>query len=244
MKQLLKDVLATRHREAAIKQLGELERVLPSPRSRFAVPFVFRGCGNFRKLAPKQNPVEIERLYELVCELGPRRLLEIGTAQGGSLYLWTQAASADATIVSIDLPAGEFGGGYREYRAPFYKAFACADQSLHLLRADSHDPATCQELRDLLTGHPLDFAFIDGDHRYEGVKADFEHYGLLVRPGGLVAFHDTLPRPDLPEIEVHRLWSELSRRYDGEELIGPDGSGRKVGIGVIRVPERGLELTV
>ena len=27
--------------------------------------------------------------------------------------------------------------------------------------------------------------FIDGDHSYEGVRADFERYGRLVRPGGL-----------------------------------------------------------
>ena len=243
MKQLLYHILVARHRQAAIEQLRELEQLLPSPRSRFALPFVFRGRGHFRKLAPRQNPVEIERLYELVCELAPRRLLEIGTARGGSLYLWTQAALADATIVSIDLPAGEFGGAYRECRTPFYESFARDGQSLFLVRADSHDPGTCQQLRDLLTEQPLDFAFIDGDHRYEGVKADFEQYGPLVRPGGMLAVHDILPRPDLPQIEVHRLWTDLRQRYNVEELIGPDGSGRKLGIGVVRIPKGGLGLT-
>ncbi len=242
IKQLLYDRLATRHREAAVSQLRDLERRLPSSRSRFALPFVFQGRGHFRKLAPKQNPVEIERLFELVCELAPRRVLEIGTARGGSLYLWTQAASQDATIVSIDLPEGEFGGAYRECRTPFYKSFAGPGQNLHLIRADSHAPSTCEQLRDILAGERLDFAFIDGDHRYDGVRADFEQYGPLVRPGGVIAFHDVLPRSDLPEIEVHRLWDELQSRYDGQALIGPDGSGRKLGIGVIRVGADGLGL--
>jgi hypothetical protein len=32
--------------------------------------------------------------------------------------------------------------------------------------------------------------FIDGDHRYEGVRRDFEMYSPLVGAGGLIAFHD------------------------------------------------------
>ena len=31
---------------------------------------------------------------------------------------------------------------------------------------------------------------IDGDHTYEGVKADFERYAPLVRRGGVIIFDD------------------------------------------------------
>ena len=86
----------------------------------------------------KENPIEIEELYKTVMELSPTRVLEIGTARGGTLYLWTQAAKTDATIVSVDLPEGEFGGAYPACRIPFYKAFALPGQKLHLLREDSH----------------------------------------------------------------------------------------------------------
>jgi len=34
------------------------------------------------------------------------------------------------------------------------------------------------------------FLFIDGDHSYEGVKADFEAWSPYVVVGGIVAFHD------------------------------------------------------
>lgn len=34
------------------------------------------------------------------------------------------------------------------------------------------------------------FLFIDADHSYAGVKADFETWFPLVAPGGIVAFHD------------------------------------------------------
>ena len=36
----------------------------------------------------------------------------------------------------------------------------------------------------------LDWAYIDGDHTYEAVKADLEAYGKLVRPGGVMAGDD------------------------------------------------------
>ncbi len=39
---------------------------------------------------------------------------------------------------------------------------------------------------------PVDLLFIDGDHSYEGVKADWELFVPLVKPFGVVIFHDTL----------------------------------------------------
>jgi hypothetical protein len=35
--------------------------------------------------------------------------------------------------------------------------------------------------------------FIDGDHTYEGVKRDIELYFPLLKPNGLILFHDYLP---------------------------------------------------
>jgi len=36
----------------------------------------------------------------------------------------------------------------------------------------------------------LDVLFIDGDHSYDGVKADWDHYKAFLRPGSTVVFHD------------------------------------------------------
>ena len=242
IKNLFYKTMAGLHHNRGLDRLRFLERKLVSSKARFAVPFVYKGTGFFKSIEPRQNSVEIEELYNAICELTPMRVLEIGTARGGTLYLWTQVAADDATIVSVDLPGGEFGGAYPACRLPFYQAFARHGQKLHLLRKDSHKPQTIEEVRDLFDNHPIDFAFIDGDHTYEGVKADFRNYGPLVRPGGIIAFHDILPRPDLPEIQVHRLWSEVRAKHDTRELIGPEGSGRKIGIGIglVCVGESGI----
>lgn len=36
----------------------------------------------------------------------------------------------------------------------------------------------------------LDLLFIDGDHSYEGVKADWDAYKVFLKPGSIVIFHD------------------------------------------------------
>ncbi len=235
------NLLSSRHFKAALVQLRELEQKLPSARSRFAIPFIFRGQGHFKKIRARQNPVEIEQLFEEICQLKPERVLEIGTAQGGTLYLWTQAASDDASLMSVDLPGGDFGGAYAPCRSKLYRAFARPGQTIQLKLADSHQPESLAKVKEHFGDQQIDFAFIDGDHTYEGVKADFNDYGPLVRPGGIIAFHDILYRSKQPSIRVDMLWKELKEQYGCTEFIGPKGSGKKIGIGFLRVPDDGIK---
>lgn len=242
IRQWINNLLADSHRERAIRKLRELEYFLPSAKARFAVPFVFKGQGLFRSICPKQSPREIEQAYEAVCELNPRRVLELGTARGGSLYLWTQAATDDAVIVSVDLPGGEFGGGYSEARMPLYESFAREGQKIILMRTDSQQPATVEKVKAAMGDLPVDYAFIDADHRYEGVKKDYLLYSTLVRPGGLIGFHDIYHDREAAGIEVFHLWNQLKDHY-GEltsEFLVPDKHGRFIGLGLLRVPEQGL----
>lgn len=222
--------------EKAITHLKGLQSKLLSTKARFAIPFVFEGKGHFKSMACMQNSEEIEKLYDMICGIKPLRIMEIGTAKGGALYLWCQAADPTGTIISLDLPGGEFGGGYPECRIPFYEEFTSRNQKLHLIQADSHSEATFKEAKQRLDNMPLDVLIIDGDHSYEGVKTDFNLYTQMVKPGGLIAIHDILPREDLPEIEVHKFWSELKERYETREIIGSENSGRKIGWGLIKKP--------
>ncbi|MGB0766562.1 MAG: class I SAM-dependent methyltransferase [Phycisphaeraceae bacterium] len=224
----------------ALSQLKLLEYRLPSKAARFAVPMSFKGRRTFRSIKPLQTPQEIEGLYRMVVDLQPSRVLEIGTAKGGTLYLWCQAASDDATLVSADLPWGKFGGGYDEPRADLYNAFARDGQTLHLLRGNSHDASTRDEVRALFKSKPIDFAFIDGDHFYPGVKADFIEYGKMVRPGGLIAFHDICDATHDAEIEVSQLWDQIKNKLPTTEFVFTDNENRRLGIGVVTVPDGGL----
>ena len=39
---------------------------------------------------------------------------------------------------------------------------------------------------------PLELLFVDGDHSYEGARADYQRWGAFVRPGGHLLFHDAV----------------------------------------------------
>lgn len=186
-----------------------------------------------RSIVPIQRPSEIRGLLRAVRELKPRRLLEIGTANGGTLFLLTRVSPPDAQIVSVDLPGGPFGGDRNEWKHPIWRAFATEKQTITLLRANSHDTETLQAVKRELAGQPLDFLMIDGDHSYTGVKMDFEMYSSLVRPGGLIAFHDICRHPEGAGGEVFRFWPEVRRGRDATEFVENPVTG--FGIGVLRV---------
>jgi predicted O-methyltransferase YrrM len=160
-------------------------------------------------------------------------VVEIGTASGGTLFMLTRVASTDATIVSIDLPGGAFGGGYPAWRAPLYRSFAKPGQRVHLFRRDSHEASTLEALRETLGGGMVDFLLIDGDHTYEGVRKDFEMYRALVRPGGMIGFHDIVPHSAESGCEVNRFWNEIRESCDSVEIV-QDWGAQFGGVGLLR----------
>jgi predicted O-methyltransferase YrrM len=183
-----------------------------------------------------QKEKELALLLALLVDRHPRTVVEIGTFQGGTLWGWCQVAERDALIVSIDLPGGLFGGGYPEEELPRLRSYARARQALHLLRLDSHEAETLASVRDLLGDRQVDFLFIDGDHSYEGVRLDYEMYGPLVRRAGLIALHDVVPHPEVPECQVDRLWNSVKRDFEFVEFVDPEdvrGWGQWGGIGVL-----------
>jgi predicted O-methyltransferase YrrM len=185
-------------------------------------------------LAPVQIKQEIGMLLSVLTKQTIHTMLEIGTAQGGTLFLFSRIIDSDATMISLDLPGGKFGGGYEEFKIPFFTNFAQKAQRIFLVRANSHSPSTLSTIKSILKGQKLDFLFIDGDHTYEGVKEDFHMYGPLVRKCGLIAFHDICKGPPEVEGEVNKFWKELKCTYKHQEIINvPFQKG--YGIGVLYV---------
>ena len=157
-----------------------------------------------------QKVGELANLLDIVGRLRPKTILEIGSMNGGTLRAW-RAVAPDATIISVSLTDGPWGGG----QVPE----GLAD---HHIDADSHDQQTLTRLLEILDGKPVDFLFIDADHSYLGVRQDFTMYGWLVRHGGAIAFHDILMHPPGMGVGVQELWGELERRYETEEFTQPE----------------------
>lgn len=196
----------------------------------------FNGPGLYKRLKPNQDRWEITTLARRVAAIQPKVIVELGTRGGGSLFILAQTSPALEVLVSIDLPGGIHGGGYAAPRAKLYQKFVAnkPDCRLDLVRLDSQKPSTVEHLKRLLGGRPIDFLFIDADHRYEGVKRDFELYQPLVRPGGLIAFHDIRPNIQDQDTQVYRLWDQLKAEgRDVEEIVNEPYRGY-FGIGILR----------
>lgn len=186
-------------------------------------------------IRPMQLQPELTEMVKRIEKKSPRLVLEIGTARGGTLCLLCRFSAPDATIISVDLPFGRNGGGYPKWKEPHYQNFTKPDQTLHLLRANSHAPETLQRVKDLIGTRRFDFMLIDGDHSYEGVKQDYHSYSQLLAPDGIIALHDILPNLSDPSIDVNRFWEELEAEATQQtERITSFPDQRAFGIGLVR----------
>lgn len=167
---------------------------------------------------------EFEPLLGLYRTRQPVAVLEVGTHQGGSLYHWLRNAAPGSTIVSIDDYAHP-----EVDRRSLYPDWTPAGVTLHALAGDSHDSRTVAVAMEWA---PYDWVFIDGDHSYAGVKADWENYGAMCQPGGVVCFHDITPAAG-DDIAVPKLWKQLRRQYRTDQIVGGAQGG---GIGIVHIP--------
>jgi cephalosporin hydroxylase len=183
-----------------------------------------------------QKVTELAPLLALLARRQPATVVEIGTHHGGSLFAFCRVADSEGTLVSVDLPGGLFGGGPSDEELDAMRGYSLPGQSLRFLNTDSQDAGTRDAVVSRLDGRAIDFLMIDGDHRYEGVRRDFELYAPLVSAEGVIAFHDILPHPPASNCQVDVVWNEIKDRYRHTEFVDPDedwGVGQWGGIGVL-----------
>jgi predicted O-methyltransferase YrrM len=187
-----------------------------------------------RVVGLEQKRDEIGWLFERVRATTPRVVVEIGVDRGGTLFLWSRAAAPDAVLVGLDITSPGPLGRWSPFTVS-RRAFGTLDQRLELLLGiDSHAEATAERVQAQLGGRRIDYLFIDGDHSYDGVRRDFDLYSPLVRPGGLIGFHDVSPEPSLGTQGVLRFWRELKADHVTEEFVADGANG--YGVGLYRVP--------
>lgn len=138
----------------------------------------------------------LEKLYlQYVDPIGPiDNIVEIGVDYGFSLFQFANHFPR-STVIGID----DYGHpGYANTAEAWVHQFHPFFPNVVLIKAASLQVA--QILRCT-----IDVLHLDGDHSYEGVKADFEAWSPKVRRGGCVMFHDICSIHDGPR----RLFDEL-----------------------------------
>ena len=187
-----------------------------------------------------QKPAELAGLLALLETGKPRVMLEIGAGNGGTSWAWSKLTSLERLIV-LDLPNGPWGGGELDEKMEYIRQNS--DISLTYIKGNSQNSEALESVKQQLgvedVTRPLemlDILFIDGDHSYEGVKADFLTYSPLVKKDGLVVFHDICEHAHETKCDVRKFWLELLETCPKENYVEfvcePTNWG---GIGVIKV---------
>jgi predicted O-methyltransferase YrrM len=129
-------------------------------------------------------------LASLVAACQPRQVLEFGTCEGASTWhLWANSPP-DANITTIDLPpnASVAGSTDLDLQGVSSRPMLPDDPRVRLIERDSR--TWTPDVRE------VEFCFIDAGHSYECVKNDTEKALSVMRPGGLVVWHDATWRRD------------------------------------------------
>jgi cephalosporin hydroxylase len=185
-----------------------------------------------RVFGSQQIKSEILNFLEFANTENPKVVSEIGTADGGTNFLLSQAISSVDFMVGIDL--------YVKNREKL-RYFSKQSQTLGFINGSSRHKAILNKVKSLLEDRKLDLLFIDGDHTYEGVKQDFLNYRQFVREGGIIAFHDIVPdyltrygiNTGRWVGEVPRFWQAIKHLYETYEFVeNPEQDG--LGIGALR----------
>lgn len=130
-------------------------------------------------------------LHGLVRSMKPEFCVEIGSAQGWSTCLTALALEQNlkGRLYAVD---PHISNDWSHHNA---------DHTLHELRANLHASGLAHRVEilrkttvDVAEELParVDFAFIDGDHSFEGVKRDWEILRPRLAAWAVVVFHDTL----------------------------------------------------
>lgn len=119
-------------------------------------------------------------LYNLVIELQAKKVLELGVNTGESTIALLEAVAAtDGKLISVDI------NDLPNTRA-MLEGYGLAGRWDFRIMDDLKFGAEWPQ------DQKFDLIFIDTSHKYEHTKKEIELFEPLLRPGGVMVFHDTV----------------------------------------------------
>ncbi len=135
----------------------------------------------------------------LVKDMRPTTVVDLGVDFGFSSF--TFALAGAEMVYGIDSFEGDPEAGLRDtYGEVVKRQNDLGITNLSLIKGYFSDVAKTWD-------KPIDILHIDGRHRYEDVKEDYETWRPFVRKGGVILLHDTVV--DREPYGVYKFFSEI-----------------------------------
>ncbi len=136
----------------------------------------------------------------LVERMKPRVVVDLGVDFGFSSF--TFALAGAEMVYGVDSFEGDPEAGHRDtYSEVVRRQQELGIQNLSLIKGYFSEVAKTWD-------KPIDILHIDGRHRYEDVKEDYELWRPFVRKGGIILLHDTCVFKE--PYGVHRFFEEIT----------------------------------
>jgi len=166
---------------------------------------------------PQTQTTVAERAAVAQHATGKHRLAEIGVFNGVTTVEIRKAMSPAGLLWAIDpFPPGKLGYNIDETisRSVISKV---KNGQVEVVKLTGQDAAIRyrQEQRE-----PVEFLFIDGDHSWAGIEADWTQWSPLIAQAGIVALHDSRSTPEHPStLDSVRYTQDVIRPDPRFELI-------------------------
>ena len=131
---------------------------------------------------------EKRKLIELASKFRSGYAVEIGSFIGASACFISAGLSEESKLICIDTWENDaMSEGKRNTKDEFdYNTQQFQEK---IIKIQGYSIEVKEQI--LAITNKLDLLFIDGDHSYEGCKADWDLYIDMVKSGGCVIFHDS-----------------------------------------------------
>jgi len=147
-------------------------------------------------VSPWADPGETACLVEYARN--KRRLAEIGVWEGGTTKILRQVMAPDGVLFAIDpFPRGRIGLSYQRPIARG-EVRGILNGTVVWLRVTGTQAASDPRVAVA----PFDFVFVDGDHTFDGLQADWEAWAP--HASDIIAFHDVIGDPDQGSVRFAR----------------------------------------
>lgn len=118
----------------------------------------------------------------LINMTGAKAVLEIGVFEGETSVKMIEALPVGSYYVGIDI------NDYRKHKLgkPGVAVDFILGESINVLKT--------------MPENHFDFIFVDGDHSWENILPEFKEIERVIKPGGVIAYHDSIHLPDVKKL--------------------------------------------